>query len=211
VNTPKSSTYVYVDGFNLYYGCLKGSSYKWLNLAALCNNLLKENNIIKIKYFSATVSPRQDDLDCHIRQQMYFRALKTIPDLEIHLGHFLSHIKTMKLAKPINGQSYVKVIATEEKGSDVNLASHLLVDATRNKFDTAVVISNDSDLLTPIRMVKEEFNKKIGLLNPHKEPARALHKAATFYKPIRDTVLQLSQFQPVLNDSTGSFYKPISW
>lgn len=211
-NATSIKTYVYVDGFNLYYGALKGTNYKWLNLATLCEHMLKEHEIKKIKYFTAIVSPREGDLDCHIRQQAYIRALKTIPNLEVHLGHFLVHVVNMRLAMPPNPkQPYAKVIKTEEKGSDVNLASHLLFDASKGNYDAAVVISNDSDLLTPIRMVKNDFGKKIIMLNPHKAVARALQGVATAYKPIRSTVLQLSQFPITITDKNGVVHKPESW
>lgn len=41
-------TFVYVDGFNLYYGCLKGSAYKWLNIPELCDKILPNNKIEKV-------------------------------------------------------------------------------------------------------------------------------------------------------------------
>ncbi len=47
-------THVYVDGFNLYYGCLKGTSYKWLDLEALCRHLLPQNQVQRIRYWSLT-------------------------------------------------------------------------------------------------------------------------------------------------------------
>jgi hypothetical protein len=73
--------YVYIDGFNLYYGALKGSPYKWLDLAALCHLMLPNDTIQSIKYFTAIVSARPYDLDLPVRQQMYLRALKTIGNL----------------------------------------------------------------------------------------------------------------------------------
>jgi len=70
----------------------------------------------------------------------------------VHFGHFLSHEIYMPLVMlPGQPQKYAKVIKTEEKGSDVNLATHLLHDAHMGRFDVAVVVSNDSDLLEPIK------------------------------------------------------------
>gem|GEM_PF-4279841 len=93
-------TYIYIDGFNLYYGQVKGTPYKWLDLDALCRAYLsaKTNNILKIKYFTAIVKPRPKDPDQGVRQQIYIRALKTIPHIEIIYGHFLSHEVNMPLA-----------------------------------------------------------------------------------------------------------------
>ena len=83
------------------------------------------------------------------------RALSTIPNLTIHFGSFLSHPKMMHLAHPApGGPQTIEVIRTDEKGSDVNLASYLLVDGFERDYDIAVVVSNDSDLATPIQLVR---------------------------------------------------------
>lgn len=204
-------TNVYIDGFNFYYGSLKGTPYRWVNPLALCQLYLPNNIIGEIKYFTALVSARPDDLDQPVRQQTYLRALSTVPEISVHFGHFLSHQVSMKLATPINGQRYVKVIKTEEKGSDVNLATHLLHDAHTNRFDIAVVITNDSDLLAPIRIVREELGKTVGILNPQKHPSRALLPHIDFIKQIRSGGLAASQFAQRLTDVNGAFTKPYDW
>lgn len=122
-------TNVYVDGFNLYYGALKGTPFRWLNIAELCHIMLPRDTVSQIKYFTALVNPRPADPGQLTRQQIYLRALQTIPDLEIIYGHFLTHEIMMPLAPPQSG--YARVIKTEEKGSDVNLALHLLSAGTR--------------------------------------------------------------------------------
>ena len=125
-------TVVYVDGFNLYYGALKSTHYRWLDLAKLCKVMLPRDDIRQIKYFTALVTSRPKNPDQATRQQTYLRALQTIPNLQIIYGHFLSHEIMMPLAPPRSGQ--VKVIKTEEKGSDVNLAVHLVSDGFRNAY-----------------------------------------------------------------------------
>lgn len=205
-------TIVYIDGFNFFYGAVKGTPYKWLDLSALCRQLLPKNNILSIKYFTANVNVRASDPDQPIRQQTYFRALRTIPNLEIILGHFLTSETTMRLVNPPPGQSpYVKVIKTEEKGSDVNMATHLLCDGYENAYDVAVVITNDSDLLEPIRVVREKLNRTVGILNPHKYPSQVLKQYASFIKPIRQGVVAASQFPDTMTDQTGAFTKPATW
>lgn len=118
----------------------------------------------------------------------------------------------MRVAPPGTGlPPYVKVIKTEEKGSDVNLASYLLLDGHRNDFQVAIVISNDTDLVTPIDLVVRELGLPVGLFNPHPKAARDLLKVATFYKPIRAGVLGASQFPDSMSDSAGTFSKPPLW
>ena len=206
-------TIVYVDGFNLYYGAVKRTSFKWLDIQALCNFLLPKNQIIGIKYFTALVTARPNDPDQPNRQQLYLRALRTIPNLDIIYGHFLEHVISMPLANPVpGGQKRARVIKTEEKGSDVNIASHLINDGHKRRYDAAILISNDSDLAEPIKIVRNELKFPVGVLNPIPDkPSHELRKYATFVKPIRKGVLSASQFPPILQDSIGTFYKPPSW
>jgi hypothetical protein len=205
-------TFVYVDAFNLYFGCCKGTPYKWLNLHQFCHLRLPGHQIDKIKYFTTRVVARPSDPEQPLRQQVYLRALRTIPNLEIYYGHFLSHVVKMPLARPAPGQNpYVDVIKTEEKGSDVNLATHLLCDGYNNRYACAVVVSGDSDLLAPIEVVMTELKKPVGVLNPQKMDCQVLLKQATFYKHIRKGVLAASQFPATLTDVHGTISKPASW
>jgi uncharacterized LabA/DUF88 family protein len=143
-------THVYIDGFNLYYGCLRGTPHKWLDLAALCARLLPNNQINRIRYFTALVTPRPVDPQQRTRQEMYLRALRTLPNLTIDFGHFLASKQWMMRT---DRSEMVQVLKSEEKGSDVNLASRILIDSYTSKCDIAVIISNDSDLVFPIEHV----------------------------------------------------------
>jgi len=205
-------TYVYVDAFNLYFGCVKNTPYKWLDLSKLCAILLPQHQIERIKYFTAYVKALPNNPNAPRRQQTYIRALQTLSHLEIVYGHFLSHNVRMPLAHPIVGQPRtVEVLKTEEKGSDVNLAVQLLHDAYQNRYESAVVISGDSDLLSAVQIVKTELGKPVGVLNPQKRPSRMLQQHATFYKHIRPGVLAASQFPRVLKDQHGTINKPLEW
>lgn len=204
--------YVYVDGLNLYYGAVKDTPYKWLNLAALCRLLLPNDDIVQIKYYTAIVDARADDPGAPTRQQFYLRALRTIPNLSIYFGHFLTHERWLSLVSPKPKRpKKVRVYKTEEKGSDVNLATHLVRDGFRNEYEVAVLLTNDSDLLEPIRVVRYELSLPVGVLNPHKKPSRALLPHVTFIKQIRRGQLARSQFADVLTDMKGTFSKPASW
>lgn len=205
-------TNVYIDGLNLYYGALKRTRFKWLNPARLCEFLLPAFDINHIEYFTALVRPRSGRPDRRIRQQAYLRALRTLPDLDIVLGRFL----TSEVLMPVAGQGsprtlYVQVVKTEEKGSDVNIASHMLRDAFRGSFDAAVIVTNDSDLIEPIRIVREELGLAVGILNPHKRASRVLLKHASFIRPIRSGVLAVSQFPGEIHDHRGVIRKPERW
>jgi len=205
---------VYIDGFNLYYGCLKGRPYKWLNLEKMCELLLRRFEVQRIRYFTALVKERPENVQAPVRQQAYLRALGTLPSVEVHYGSFLTKPTRMMLADPpAVGPRTVEVIKTEEKGSDVNLATYLLVDAFRDDAEAFAVVSNDSDLTEPIRIVRHELGKVVGLLNPQPVASqRLLTCRPTFARQIRSGVLGASQFPRQLVDGSGSVIrKPAEW
>ena len=207
-------TRVYVDGYNLYYACLRRSPHKWLNILHLVQSQLPKNQIDKVRYFTARVSARPNDPGQPQRQETYFRALATVPEVEIHFGHFLTHEVTMPDAVSWQQGLYkpVRVIKTEEKGSDVNLATWLLMDAADGLFDVAVVISNDSDLKEPIRLVRERFGKRIVLLSSRQTRiSGALKPLADFIKQFGPGALAAAQFPEKLNDAVGTITKPKGW
>jgi hypothetical protein len=147
-------------------------------------------------------------------RQAYLRALGTLPRVEVHYGSFLTKPTRMMLADPpAAGPRTVEVIKTEEKGSDVNLATYLLVDAFRDDAQAFAVVSNDSDLTEPIRIVRHELGKVVGLLNPQAVPSqRLLTCRPNFSKQIRAGVLGASQFPRQLVDSRGSVIRrPADW
>ncbi len=212
----KQRTYVYVDGFNLYYGCLRKSPYKWLDLKSLFSKLLNDSHeISKIKYFTALISSREGNENARLRQKIYLKALQQFtPEIEIHYGHYLTHEINVKLVNPKPGASpFAKAYKTEEKGSDVNLASHLINDSWHDRYDCAVLVSNDSDLAEPLKLVKAEHHRNIGVIfpstDPTRKPSRQLCALADFIKPIRQGTLAHSQLP--LQIPNGRIFKPIEW
>lgn len=205
-------TTVYVDGFNLYYGAVRGTPYRWLDPLRLAGLLLPRHEITSIKYFTARVSPRPDDPEQPRRQETYLRALRTVPGLEIIFGHFLSAETMMRVAPGQTGlPRFVRVIRTEEKGSDGNLATHLLRDGYTRRYAAAALITNDSDLVEPVRVVRRELGKVVGILNPHPRPSVMLRQEASFVKPIRRGALAAAQLPARLRDGAGEVVKPAGW
>ena len=205
-------TYIYVDGFNFYYGAVKKTDYKWVNLKELFQKLLQSHHhISKIKYFTAPVSDIPDDPAQAQRQDTYLRAMKAVcPEFDVYFGHFLSHTVTAPLANPDAHPRQVRIIKTEEKGSDVNLAVHLLNDAWLNAYDCAVLVSNDSDMAESLRLVRLHHPcKKIGLITPGKNQSRQLAENAHFKKRIRKGVLAESQLPSPIPET--NITKPKNW
>ena len=206
-------TAVYVDGFNLYYRALKGTPFRWLDLDLLSRQLVQpRNKITSIRYFTARVKPSAHKPNQHVRQDAYLRAIKSqIPHLTIHEGQYSQHVVDMPLAvAPPRGSRLVKVIKNEEKGSDVNLAVHLLNDAWSEEFDVALVISNDSDLAEAIRLARAK-GLPIGVANP--DPIRRmnaeLYGAASFKRRIEHKHLQAAQLPSPIPGTTIT--KPQTW
>ena len=218
-------TVVYIDGFNLYYRMLKSRpGMKWLDPVKLVSNILTPDHIItKVNYYIARVSSRAHDPEAPARQAVYLGALRTIHAVQIHEGSFMTSEPWMPLARPPqarpNGYDWslpppavVKVLKSEEKGSDVNLGAHLVRDSFIDAFDVAVVVTNDSDLVEPIRIATREAGKRVGLLAPVKYPNQSLLSVASFYLHIRPGHLARAQLPNSVLSSDGVVYsKPGSW
>ena len=211
----KIRTFIYIDGFNFYYGSVKHTLYKWLDFKKFFEHVLhSKHSILSIKYFTALVSSPPHDPQKTTRQQVYLRALEEyIPEMKIFYGHFLSNPIRAPLVNPTKTQQYADVIKTEEKGSDVNLAVHLLNDAWLNEYDCAVVVSNDSDLVESMRLVKEQNHKMIGLFVPglpkDRSVSRELKPYANFVRPIRPETLKASQLPDPIPGT--NIHKPKTW
>jgi len=181
----------------------------------------------KLRYFSAKVKAVHWDPSVPTRQEFYWRALRTIPNLEIIKGNFVSWAKYMPQLPLVYNQNgrprKVQVLRTEEKGSDVNLAAYLIYDNCIKDTNESIVISNDSDLVEAIEIVTVKLKRPVIVVNPnrtkmaHRDPSHCsmhgeLARVATqSIRSINEKILATSQFPPTLTDSQGSFFKPTSW
>ena len=212
-------TIFYIDGFNFYYSAVKGTPLRWLDFQALFQRVFPKNELAAIKYFTAKVNDKPDNPEQSLRQQVYWRALQTLPNLEIHHGHFRTRKTRAKVVRP--PPNFIEIYKTEEKKTDVNLASHLLVDGFRDRYDCAIVVSGDSDLVTPIQMVRDELNKPVGVLNPQRlsgpdrrveRKSAGLKHAASFYKKgLTWAQLEKSQFPDLIENTQGTVHRPKRW
>lgn len=168
----------YIDGFNFYYLRTKQQPHhKWLNLKALADIIVPAGTTVEqVNYYTAHVSGKLDS-DAPRRQQLLFSALSTVPEIKIVKGNFQYEQKWAGLAKPAQAKpdgyvwtqpepEVVKIRHTEEKGSDVNLGVHLVRDGFLGAFDVAYVLTNDTDLVEPIKIVSEELGKEVVMVAP---------------------------------------------
>ena len=196
----------YVDGYNLYYGLRsKGwQRFYWLNLSVLIQQLLKPNkSLVLTKYFTAIVNRPEDR---RLRQTAYIEALQTLPDFQIFYGQFLEDHITCRHC----GHTYTTY---HEKMTDVNISVELMSDAFQDRFDTALLISADSDLVGPLQTVRRLFpTKEIIAVFPPNRSSYSLKQAADLTLHIGHNELAKSQFpQTVIKPDGVALHCPEPW
>ena len=207
-------TNVYIDGFNLYYRALKDTPFRWLDLRKLAETLFPRDSINRVCYFTARLDVRPSNPNQPRRQLIYLRALATLPGFEAYYGVFRSGVKRRPLAEPVFGlPTHVLVRDSEEKGSDVNLATRLLVDGFNGEYEQAVVMSNDADFSGAMRYVRDDLGLRVTLVNPDPKNSspRELADAATYVKRLWKSHLRRSQLPDMLRDEVGIITKPAGW
>ena len=198
----------YVDGFNLYFG-LKDSGFKryyWLDVAALAKTLLKPGQqLLATHYFTAHIRANGRNSADQKRQKGYLEAL-ALRDVRCQFGHYLHKTRRCRQC----GASWPDY---EEKMTDVNIAVQLLGDAFDNAFDTALVISGDSDLTTPIRKVRERFvQKRIIVAFPPGRYSSELKRCANGYLTLGEDKLRASQLPEQITKPDGYVLaRPATW
>jgi uncharacterized LabA/DUF88 family protein len=187
----------YVDGFNLYFG-LRASGYRryyWLDLHALASNLLlPSQRLSAVRYFTARVAgpPAKQQ-----RQARYLQALATLAVCTIHYGKYQ---RSERECRHCGRHEAVP----SEKMTDVNIAVELMTDAFEDRFDTALLISADSDLVPPITAVRRAFpNKRVVIAFPPSRNSVALAQAAHAFLRIGRASLARSLFPPELTTGDG--------
>jgi uncharacterized LabA/DUF88 family protein len=196
----------YVDGFNLYFGLRsKGwKRYYWLNIQTLIQNILKpDQRLAYIKYFTSRV---KEPLAKVKRQNTFLEALGTLPGLAIFYGKY-------QLNPRICRQCGFEDLVPNEKMSDVNIATELLVDAFRDRFDTALLISADGDLKGPVVATLREFpDKRVVVVFPPARHSVELASVASASFTLGRAKIEHSLFPPEIRKPDGFILKcPEEW
>lgn len=199
----------YIDGFNLYFGLRsKGwRKYYWLDIVAMSRALLKEGQELKhCHYFTARIRNSGSNGQDSNRQSIWLDALDTLANQTSHFGHYLQKAQRCRSC----GAEWT---THEEKMTDVNIAAQLLSDAYEDKFDTAIVISGDSDLTTPIKMVLERFpNKRIIVAFPPGRSSQQLKTTATASFTIGEAKLRQNLLPNTITTESGyQLQRPVQW
>jgi hypothetical protein len=193
-----------------------------MNIHALSSAVLPASNqITAVKYYTARVSGRLDP-GAPARQHAYLRALESLPHVSVHYGNFLTGQKWAGLVQPPQfrpvcafppgvAPHVAYVWKTEEKGSDVNLGVHLVRDAFTHGFDEAAVLTNDTDLVEPIRIVTREVGLPVTLLTPVSKPATSLVAVSSHVRHIQPYLGPCHFPDPVVLANGKKISKPAGW
>lgn len=216
-------TIVFIDGYNLYYGLLRKSKLKWLDIFSLFNSQVLDNRarVLEVRYYTAPILGRMsDDSGSTQRQRTYLQALRKMYPSQIKIveGKILASTPYQRLVKPILEAPHIKKVQVydfNEKKTDVNLASDLLAGAWTDAFDQAILCSNDSDLEGALSVVKKHLpHIRLGLVAPiqsedHRHISKDLSQFADWSKILSRVHLQNSQLPERIPNS--GLCRPITW
>ena len=200
---------VYVDGFNLYFGLRsKGwRKYYWLDLVALAQALLKPGQMLEgVHYFTSRIRANGRNVSDMQRQTTYLEALGTLSGLQLHFGHYLEKPRQCR-------ECGTRWLDYEEKMTDVNIAVQLLADAFDDRFDTALIVSGDSDLTPPMRKLSTKFpDKRLIVAFPPGRQSFELKNAGNATFTVGEANLRQSQLPPQVSRADGFILqRPAHW
>ena len=227
---------VYLDGYNFYYGCLRDSEYKWLDIVQLFRDILRirdpEISLVKVKYFTSPALARyaRHGADSEKAQTCYHNALKQRYNknkFEIILGKH--DLEAVELPKAIKGNNKIdrnvkeRVWKPVEKKTDIQIAISMYADATQNQCDIIVLCTNDSDMEPVFQRILTDYPTiEIGFVaaarsSTNGTPAgrqanKSLKKLAHWTRQyIQDAELTAAQMPTTINTGRGTVSKPLYW
>lgn len=232
-----SRTIVYVDGLNLYYGALKRTDYKWLDLAAFGRRLISATDqLVTVKYFTAQISSSaSENAHAPARHRVLIRAIKATPGVEVFEGKFQVPSRWRSIAPNMswyerlrpspsrltarmldrsearsNRPLKVRVQVPEEKFTDVALAAHLINDFHIKACDRAILVTNDGDLKIAVKLVVGAGHT-VDVISPATSVNRELQREATSARPLRREILPSCQMPDRVALAKGYVERPKIW
>jgi len=223
-------TVIYVDGYNLFYGCLKHSSDKWLVVKTLLFDWIiraqhPDSELVCLKFFTADIKSKvatHGDA-AQVAQQSYHRALELLypQHIKIIRGYYsLEKAQLLAYKKPPVKSERVDVWRLEEKQTDVNIALEAYRDAAKGVVQQQVFVSNDTDLSPALAAIREDFGSaiQIGVILPiresrnHRPGNQQLSKHANWTRRhITDFELANSQLPEQIPTKKKPIKKPDYW
>lgn len=205
---------VYVDGFNLYRGMRSANmrNLLWLDLFSLAERICpKDARVVAVKYFTAHIlnlkranDPQHAQEEASRRRQLTYISALESRGVQIFLGRY----KRRHIQCRACGAEWIK---PEEKMSDVQLATHMLVDAFRGEFDMAMVVSGDADVVPPIEVVVRKLSLPVVVAFPPKRILRELGDKATGVIHINKRHLVQAQLPKEIAHKGHTLMRPAKW
>lgn len=194
-----------IDGFNLYHSISASNKlykYKWINLYRLATILTpKSSRITGVYYFTALATWDQNKA---LRHKLFIRVQEHFGVIPIY-GKFKMRDKTCRIC-------HGKYQIPEEKQTDVNIAIKLLTLGFNDEYDTAVIISGDSDLIPSVKAVREELPaKRIGIVIPIHRTAIELQNIADFHMKIKEKHLASCILPEEIEINGRKITRPPTW
>ena len=227
-------TACFVDGYNLFYGLLAGTPYKWLDLPSLLAHIIRvedpANTLHSVSFFTSGVKPAlaTRGIASQHAQDTYIRALKT-KGVEVFLG--LHQIESGKAPRfidkdtPPSRANQVEIWKLEEKQTDVCIAISMYRLAVRQmalpleeRIEQIVLVSADTDMTPALRAIREDFpDLRLGVILPHREGVKRTIPGSL--KPyshwmrhvVTDAELAEHQFPPRIPTRKKPADKPDYW
>jgi len=196
----------FIDGFNVYHALdreAKFHRYKWLDYSKLTSLFIRRTDqIAEILYFTALANW---DIQKVNRHKILISALKH-KGVKIVLGQF------QKVEKRCQ-QCHQRYQTFEEKKTDVNIAVEMMKAAVRDEFDTAIIISGDSDLVPVVEAIKALFPaKRVGVIIPINGKAASLKQTCDFHMKMKEKHLKASTFPDEIDLGGGvKLFRSPSW
>jgi uncharacterized LabA/DUF88 family protein len=202
----KERVIAYIDGYNLYFGLMESGfrRYLWLDVKLLISNLIKPHQeLVAVNFFTTLVT---NDERKRIRQKDYIDALHTIDNLQIVFGKFQKERSSCKVC----GNIY---FTEAEKKTDVNIATKMICDYYEDRFDMAMVVSGDTDLVPPIKYINEHSaNKRVMAIFPPNRTNDEVRKYAKGDLVIGRKTLADSQLPEMVTNKNGEvLHRPEEW
>ena len=208
-NPIKKRCTIYIDAFNWYFGVfMHRPAWKWLNIQSYFESLRPDEDVVAVRFFTAVVEPHHHVSPKRDRQRRYFKALSTLPKVQITLGKYQERTVTCRAASCPHRYQYP---VAEEKKTDVNIAVHLIDDALRGRTDTMIIVSGDSDLEPAVEWVRRNHPAiKISVYIPALEEDRQQRRNDN-YNRMQVTCRPLPLAHSNRNRIVGKLKSEVTW
>ena len=211
------SVRAYIDGFNLYMRAIRYHNIRWVDLSAMVESVCHVE-VNHTYYFTARVRAEEDDPSKHVRQDVYIRALRATGHTVVE-GVFRRDPKWRKPKGTLNPirpkPEFVRVWIDQEKGSDVNLAIHLVRDVYEGDVEHAVVVTNDRDQRPAIELSLER-GITVTTVNPDRDAESVFQPMSVDYPllsclTLRRSDLVRGMMPDRVNGPDGPIKRPLDW